>query len=56
MGARSGMPGEDRADRFRALAQRCRELSDMTAVPEVTRELLGIAAELEREAELVTGR
>lgn len=45
-----------RAERFRALAQRCRELSEMTAVPDVTRELVGIAEELEREAELVTER
>jgi hypothetical protein len=34
------------------LAQRCRELAEMTAVPEVTRELLSIARELEDEAEL----
>lgn len=45
-----------RSERFRALARRCRELSEMTAVPDVTRELLGIAEELEREAELVTER
>jgi hypothetical protein len=41
-----------RLERIRALAQRCRDLSEMTAVPEVTRELISIAAELENEAEL----
>jgi hypothetical protein len=45
-----------RSERFRALARRCRELSEMTAVPDVTRELVGIAEELEHEAELVIGR
>ena len=43
-----------RAERIRALSRRCRDLSEMTAIPEVTRELLGIAQELENEAELVT--
>lgn len=43
-----------RAERIRALAQRCRDLSEMTAVPEVTRELVGIAGELDNEAELVS--
>jgi hypothetical protein len=41
-----------RMERIRALAQRCRDLSEMTAVPEVTRELVSIADELENEAEL----
>jgi hypothetical protein len=41
-----------RSERIRALAQRCRDLSEMTAIPEVTRELIGIADELENEAEL----
>ncbi|HEX9489095.1 MAG TPA: hypothetical protein VF930_02350 [Stellaceae bacterium] len=41
-----------RTERIRALAQRCRDLSEMTAVPEVTRELISIANELENEAEL----
>ncbi len=45
-----------RAERMRALSRRCRELSEMTAVPEVTRELVGIADELENEAELVEER
>jgi hypothetical protein len=42
-----------RAERIRALAQRCRDLSEMTAIPDVTRELTAIARELEHEAELV---
>ena len=37
--------------RLRRLAQRCRDLSDMTMVPEVAREMAAIAAELDREAE-----
>ena len=41
-----------RMERIRALAQRCRDLSEMTAVPEVTRELVSIADELENQAEL----
>jgi hypothetical protein len=41
-----------RMERIRALAQRCRDLSEMTAVPDVTRELVSIADELENEAEL----
>lgn len=40
-------------ERIRALAQRCRELSDMTAVPDVARELESIAEALDSEAELV---
>jgi hypothetical protein len=39
------------ADRLRALARRCRELADMTMVPDVTRELLSIAIALDSEAE-----
>jgi hypothetical protein len=42
----------ERIGRMRALAQRCRDLSELTAVPEVIRELISIADELEREAEL----
>ena len=41
------------AQRMRALAQRCRELSELTAVPEVTRELIAIADAIESEADLV---
>ena len=40
--------------RLRALAQRCRELSELTAMPEVTRELIAIADALESEADLVS--
>ncbi len=39
------------AERLRVLAQRCRDLSEMTMVPDVTRELLSIAVELEGEAD-----
>jgi len=39
------------AARLRSLAQRCRDLSEMTVIPEVSRELLAIAAALEDEAE-----
>ena len=42
-----------KVERLRALARRCRDLSELTAVPEVTRELVGIADALESEAELV---
>ncbi len=44
-------PEVESVDRLRALARRCRDLSDMTMVPEVARELGAIAAELDREAE-----
>jgi hypothetical protein len=39
------------AERLRTLARRCRDLSEMTVVPEVSRELISIAGELEGEAE-----
>jgi len=38
-------------ERLRGLARRCRELAEMTMVPDVTRELLSIAAALDSEAE-----
>jgi hypothetical protein len=41
-----------KVERLRALARRCRELSEMTAVPEVARELVAIADALDGEAEL----
>lgn len=54
MGTRSSHIEEPaKAARFRALAQRCRDLSEMTALPEMTRELVSIADALENEAELV---
>lgn len=40
------------AVRLRTLAKRCRDLSEMTAVPDLCRELVSIARELESEAEL----
>jgi hypothetical protein len=43
---------ETRSRRIRALAERCRELSEMTAVPELVRELNVIANDLEKEAEM----
>jgi hypothetical protein len=39
------------AERLRALAERCRDLADITAVPEIVEELASIAAALEAEAE-----
>jgi hypothetical protein len=44
---------EDLSERLRHLAGRCRDLSDVTAVPEVVKELTRIATALEDEAELV---
>lgn len=46
-------PEAESVDRLHALARRCRDLSDITMVPEVSRELNAIAAELDREAERV---
>jgi hypothetical protein len=43
---------ETQSRRIRALARRCRELSEMTAVPELIRELSSIADELDKEAEM----
>lgn len=45
-----------RVERMRSLAQRCRDLSEQTAIPDLTRELLSIADALENEAELVADR
>ncbi len=39
-------------ERLHDLARRCRDLSEMTAIPDVTRELVSIARALENEAEL----
>ncbi len=41
------------AGRLRHLAGRCRDLSELTAVPEVSRELTRIAADIDREAESI---
>ena len=46
----------DTAGRLRSLARRCRELAEMTMVPDVTRELLSIASALDNEAERSSGR
>ena len=40
------------AERLRGLARRCRELAEMTAVPDLPRKLFSIARELAHEAEL----
>lgn len=41
------------ADRLRELARRCLDLADMTAVPEVARELTDIARALGNEADAI---
>jgi hypothetical protein len=45
-----------RVERMRSLARRCRDLSEQTAIPELTRELISIADALDDEAELVDER
>ena len=50
------MPAAGLADRLRALARRCRELSQWTAVPDVTRELNDIADHLSLEADRVESK
>jgi hypothetical protein len=52
----SGTAERAKAERIRSLAQRCRDLSELTAIPEVTRELVSIAEALDSEAELVADR
>ena len=44
------------ADRLRALAQRCREASQWTTVPDLARELDDIADRLSREAERIESK
>ena len=44
------------ADRLRVLAQRCRDVSQWTTVPDVTRELDDIAERLSREADRVESK
>lgn len=39
------------AARLRSLARRCRDVSELTVIPDVSRELLQIAAALDDEAE-----
>jgi hypothetical protein len=50
------MPEATLAGRLRALAQRCREVSQWTTVPDVVRELDGIAESLSREADRVESK
>jgi len=50
------VPEATLADRLRALAQRCREVSQWTTVPDVVRELDGIAESLSREADRVESK
>ena len=52
----SGTAERAKAERLRSLAHRCRELSEQTAIPEVSRELVSIADALDSEAELVAGQ
>lgn len=52
----SGTAERAKAERLRALAHRCRELSEQTALPEMSRELVSIADALDSEAELVAGQ
>ena len=49
-GMAGGVAQATAAERLRDLARRCRELAELTAVPEVARELERIAAALEAEA------
>jgi hypothetical protein len=48
--ATSNLNEADEAVRLRALARRCRDLSELTVVPDVSRELIEIALALEGEA------
>jgi hypothetical protein len=50
------MPDTALADRLRVLARRCREVSQWTTVPDVTRELDDIADRLSREADRVQSK
>lgn len=52
----AGAAERARVERIRALARRCRDLSELTALPEVTRELVSIADALDSEAELVAAK
>jgi len=50
------VPEAGLADRLRALAQRCRELSQWTTIPDVTRGLDDIADCLSHEADRVESK
>ncbi len=52
MVAEAALYAESReAERLRKLAARCRDLSELTAVPDIFRELTSIADVLDREAD-----
>ena len=44
------------ADRLRVLAKRCRVVSEETAMPEISQEMVHIAEALEDEADTLAGR
>ncbi len=44
------------ADRLRVLARRCRVVSEETAMPEISQEMVHIAEALEDEADTLAGR
>ncbi|HZB91276.1 MAG TPA: hypothetical protein VE397_07540 [Stellaceae bacterium] len=52
----TAMSERARVQRMRVLARRCRDLSEQTAIPELTRELISIADALDNEADLDTER
>jgi hypothetical protein len=53
---RSGPPGKPGSvDRLRVLAKRCRTVSEETAMPEISQELVHIAEALEDEADRLAG-
>ena len=55
--ARSRAPAKSgSADRLRGYAKRCRVLSEETAMPEISQELVHIAEALEDEADTIAGR
>jgi hypothetical protein len=49
--AKTAVVEQFQAKRLRDWAHRCRELSDLTVVPDVNRELLALAEEMEDAAE-----
>lgn len=49
--AKTAMLERLQTKRLRDWARRCRELSDLTVVPDVSRELLALAEEMEDAAE-----
>ena len=47
----TSLGAQSSAARLRSLARRCRDLSELTVIPDVTRELIDIADALDDEAE-----